>query len=199
MEADWEFEVGGEAPRIDAHWAGFVDLNRHPERAWELAETADFPALAGVLVKLNAAGSPVWTSKCDVWPVVDRADWDPDELDAPPGCTTHAFACYIDLLHTNSEEWSTQSTVADTCKGFCNRLRSVPLRCCRADLVIRQALDIRQSAMGADQMDFGITAYVTGCGGSAAQAARALGAALDTFADAIATASAPAKDGSKLQ
>ena len=26
MEADWEFEVGGEAPVIEASWEGFIDL-----------------------------------------------------------------------------------------------------------------------------------------------------------------------------
>ena len=37
MEADWEFEVGGDAPVIEARWPGFVDLRRNPERAMEFA------------------------------------------------------------------------------------------------------------------------------------------------------------------
>jgi hypothetical protein len=70
MEADWEFEVGGdatvpEAPIIDACWSGFVDLQSAPERARLLPEASQFPALADALVKLNGVGSPVWTSKCD--------------------------------------------------------------------------------------------------------------------------------------
>ncbi len=32
MEADWEFEVGGDAPVIEAHWPGFVDLRQNPEQ-----------------------------------------------------------------------------------------------------------------------------------------------------------------------
>ena len=35
MEADWEFEVGGDAPVIDACWPGFVDLRRIPGAARE--------------------------------------------------------------------------------------------------------------------------------------------------------------------
>ena len=31
MEADWEFEVGGDAPVIEALWAGFVDLRSQPD------------------------------------------------------------------------------------------------------------------------------------------------------------------------
>jgi len=205
MEADWEFEAGGEAPEIDAAWAGFVDLRLHPERASELAEVAEFPAFAATLVKLNAPGSPVWTSKCDAWPVIDRADWDPDELDAPAGCANHAMACYIDMQPVNSLEWSTQAGVAEACKRFCARLHSIPLRCCRADLVIRQAIvGTGQTALNAQigfngQMDFGITAYLTGCGGDAAAAVTALVAALKAFADAIVPASAPARYSSKLQ
>jgi hypothetical protein len=37
LEADWEFEVGGDAPVIDALWPGFVDL-RLPSRP-EIART----------------------------------------------------------------------------------------------------------------------------------------------------------------
>ena len=98
MEADWEIEVGGKAPVIEARWPGFVDLRLHPERASQFPEAAELPALAVALAMLNALASPVWTSKCDVWPVVDSAEFDPDELDAPPGCGAHAMGCYVDLL-----------------------------------------------------------------------------------------------------
>ena len=30
MEADWELEIGGDAPVIEAHWTGFVDLRADP-------------------------------------------------------------------------------------------------------------------------------------------------------------------------
>jgi hypothetical protein len=40
-------------------------------------------------------------------------------------------------------------------------------------------------------MELGITAYLTACGASAAEAAQALGAALDAFADAVLGAWAP--------
>jgi hypothetical protein len=203
MEADWEFEVGGEAPVIDAAWTGFVDLRLEPERADELAETAEFPALAGVLAKLNGPGSALWTSKCDVWQVHDRAQWDADELDASTGCATHAMACYIDLLPRSDRQWRLKDKVADACSGFCDRMHAVPLRCCRADLVIRRAIiEAHQDAaqrMDSDGRDLGITGYFMGCGSSAAQAGVALKGALDAFAGVILAAPAPAGDTSKLQ
>ncbi|MGD0737329.1 MAG: hypothetical protein ABR976_19530 [Terracidiphilus sp.] len=179
MEADWEFEVGGDAPVIDATWAGLLDLRAEPERANELAEVAEFPALGRALARLNDAGSPVWTSKCDFWPVLDQAEFNGDELDAPPGRTTHAMGCYIDLMSNCDGQWISPATVGEACRLFCARLHAVPLRCCRADLVIRRAI------IAPEQTDFGITAYLTSCGGSAGEAAIALEAALNVFAGAI--------------
>jgi hypothetical protein len=179
MEADWELEVGGDAPVIEAQWPGFVDLRRHPERAGQLPESMTLPALAEALEKLNAIASPVWTSKCDVWTVVDFAEFDPDELDAPPGCATHALACYIDLLPQSGGQWDLPDKAVDACKQVCTLLRAVPVRCCRLDLVIRRTF------ITPDMMDLGITAYLTACGSSQLEAAAALQSALAAFADAV--------------
>ncbi len=46
MEADWEIEVGAGSPVIQGHWPGFVDLRVHPERASQLPEATELPALA---------------------------------------------------------------------------------------------------------------------------------------------------------
>ena len=184
MEADWEVEVGAGPPAIEAQWPGFVDLRLHPERAWQLPEAAQLPALAEVLAKLNAAASPVWTSKCDLWQVVDLAEFDPDELDAPPGCSAHAMGCYIDLLPRGDRRWELPATVAAGCKRLCGLLRAVPLRCCRVDFVIRRAF-IALDLTGPAPMDLGITAYLTACGPSAAEAAQTLQAALEAFAHVL--------------
>jgi hypothetical protein len=176
MEADWEFEVGGDAPVIEACWAGFVDLRSHPERAGNLPEAAQFPALAKALARLNAADSPVWTSKCDLWPHLEADEFDSDELDAPPGCTAYAMGCFIDLLPKSNQQWALP---AKACKRICGLLHAVPLGCCRADLVIRRAF------ITPELMDLGVTAYLTACGESSAAAAKTLEAALATFTDAL--------------
>jgi hypothetical protein len=184
MEADWEFEIGGDAPVIEAVWPGFVDLRQSPERAWQLPEAAQLPALAEALTKLNAASSPVWTSKCDLWTVVDSAEFDADELDAPHECAAHAIGCYIDLLPCcgrprNASQWETPAMAAAACKQVCGLLRAVPLRCCRVDLIIRRAI-LNSNPTGLT--DLGITAYLTACGPSLAEAAQAIQAALAAFA-----------------
>ena len=102
MEADWEIEIGGHAPVIDACWEGFVDLRHAPGRAAELSEARDLPALADALARLNGPSSPLWTSKCDVW---RPESFDPDELDAPGRTGENAIACYIDLLPHSHRPW----------------------------------------------------------------------------------------------
>lgn len=186
MEADWEFEVGGDAPVIDACWPGFVDLRWSPEIAGDLPdrlrtlqEVAQFPALAAALERLNSQRSPVWTSKCDFWPALEPSEFDSDELDAEAGCCAHAMGCYIDLLPRGGQQWSSPQAAAVACKQVCASLHAVPLRNCRVDLIIRRAI------VSPGRADHGITAYITACGPTAGRAKDALEDALHAFAHAL--------------
>jgi hypothetical protein len=186
MEADWEFEIGGDAPVIDACWPGFVDLRWTPqsdagsrERFRSLPETVQLPGLAIALEQLNARESPVWTSKCDFWPELRGEEFDVDEMDAPAGSFTHAAGCYIDLLPKSDQQWTFPRMIADDCGRLCDRMHAVPLRCCRVDLIIRRAL------IAPDLADTGITAYFTACGPNRAEAAQTLEAALAAFVHAL--------------
>ena len=175
MEADWEVEIGGDAPVIVGCWEGLVDLRRNPEMAMNLPESRQLASLAEALVQLNSAASPVWTSKCDVW----RPDpFAPDEMDAPEQ-ESRAMACYVDLLPRTDEQWPTHEHAVAACQSVCLRLRNVPLRCCRADLIIRRAWT------APDHKGVGITAYLTACGSSLDRAGTVLASALRAFAEAI--------------
>jgi len=184
MEADWEIEIGGEAPVMDAHWTGLVDLRGEPEQARRLSETYQLPQLAEVLIRLNAANSPVWTSKCDVF-VPDH--FDPDDLDAPIGVALRARACYVDLLPRDEMQWDSVEVVESACRGICDRLRSVPARSCRADLVIRRAM------IEGVVETLGVTAYITAAGPDEPSAAIALATALAAFANAAMAAAGPVR------
>ena len=170
--------MGGDAPVIEAQWAGVVDLRSCPERTWQLPEAAQLPALAEALIQLNGVSSPVWTSKCDVWPHLEPHEFALDEMDAPSGCVS-AVGCYIDLLHRDDRLWAVPERAAENCKHVCSLLRAVQLRCCRVDLVIRRAF------INPELMGLGITAYLTSCGGSDAEAALTLQAAVEAFAGAL--------------
>ncbi len=184
MQADWEIEIGGDAPVIDACWAGFVDLRQFPNQAGELAEVQTFPALGDALISLNAEHSPVWTAKCDVW-IVDEVDR--FEVDAPPEAAAHATACYVDLLPRSDQQWRFPARAIASCKQLCANLHGVPLRCCRADLVIRCAL------IAPEVSELGVTAYLTACGTSEHAARLQLELALAAFVDAVVCEAPPAQ------
>lgn len=154
MEADWEFELGGDAPVIEAYWPGFVNVRDEPWRVDEIAETLVLPGLASALSRLNCAGSPVWTCKTDVF-VPEQ--FDPDELAASPVGEEFGVACYLDMLMRGDRVWNSPGKAEEDCRNLCAGLRAVPLRCCRVDLVVRQA-------RVADVNDLGATVYLTACG-----------------------------------
>ncbi len=186
MEADWEVEVGGGAPAIDALWPGFVDLRLSPERIGEIAEAAAFPALAALLLKLNSPGSPVWTAKCDLW--------EPDGADRGPeadGAATE-LALYIDLLPRPGQVFSHWQLAACFCQEWAARLAAVEAPQCRSELIVRLVV------AGAEE-GYGVTAYLCAQGRDRPAAAAALSNALPAFADAIPAALPPAAAASKLQ
>jgi hypothetical protein len=193
MEADWEIEVGGGAPVIEARWVGFVDLQRFPRRVRQLPEIHELPGFADALKRLNERASPVWTSKCDVWGDVGRDEFDPDELDAPLGTDRYAMACYVDLLPKSDQQWASQEKAIVACKKLCAHIHSIGLRCCRVDLVVRRAFTTGKS------MGFGVTAYLTACGPTVSQAKAVLSSALDAFTDAVVPVAAAEKAVQKLQ
>ena len=179
MEADWEFEVGGDAPVIEAWWPGFVDLHLNPEQVFQLVEAVELPSLGPALLEVNDGASPVWTSKCGVWTRNDPEYFDPDELDAPEGGTIHAHGCWIDLLPKTGQQWPGPAMAEAACRQWCACLRSLPLRSCRADLIVRRAFFLP------DRMGLGITAYLTACGVTAIEAQAVLQQALTPFAHVL--------------
>jgi hypothetical protein len=196
MEADWEIEIGPDAPVIEALWPGFVDLRHAPERIKEIEEARRFPALTEALIRLNrpesrpdsgvgsdaASSSQVWTAKCDLWALDPSLDpWDPDELDAAPSESLAALACYIDLLGRDAALFAGFGEAERWARATVYRLRETVCRCCRADLVIRRAFN-------GDQEILGITAYTTACGADTVAAEGALRNALIALVGAIGTA-----------
>jgi hypothetical protein len=184
MEADWEFDLGADSPAIEGSWAGWIDLRTQPGEAFNLPETAGFLPLAKALQRLNAADSPVWTAKCDWYPELERDEFDADELDAPSAAAS-GMACYIDLLPSSAGSWIDPARLERSCRSLCSSLRSIPLRCCRVDLVIRRA------HLESQPDELGITAYLTGCGPDRDAAASALAAVLQAFTSVLSAAALP--------
>lgn len=106
MLAEWSVECSAEDPVLVVPWndpngsAEFIDLRTHPYDLHRIPEAEQHQPLMQALRALNAARSPVFTAKCDTWPLT------PDELehlrlnlDIDPVIETPAgFASYIDLI-----------------------------------------------------------------------------------------------------
>lgn len=191
MEADWEIEIGPGAPVIDGAWQGYIDLRSTPHRVAEIVETSELPALATALSRINFLASPVWTAKCDVWPVnaLDPEAFDPSELDADPQDARSALACYIDLIPAAAH--LTLDAIVDWCRRLCLEVRSRPLPQCRLDLVVRRALPTARTE------GLAVTVYITACGPSPEQASAVLSRALAFLADSLVTSEAPGQQPSK--
>ena len=176
VEADWGVEIGPDLASIDASWDGWVDLRSHPQLIGQIVETERRPALRAALLELNGEGSPVFTSKCDVWTLA-AGEIDPLEFDAAPEECGAGVACYVDGLACDAavfrsfaqhEAWARQAAL---------ELRGVAGENARVDLVVRAA-----GFRGGE--GFGITLYVAGCGRDTPAAETAWGAALRAAAAA---------------
>lgn len=196
MEIDWEVEVGGGAPVIDALWPGFVDLRRSPERLGEIAEAAAFPALADLLLALNGPASPLWTAKCDLWEPdpaeVAIPEWTSPVAVSDAAVQPAALACYVDLLPVGGRVFAQWTQAEQFCRDWVALLEPSALPNCRVDLTVRQAI-------AGEAEGFGVTAYLSGTGKDRSTAAEALSAALAAFAGSIPPSAAPATPSAKLQ
>jgi hypothetical protein len=114
MHAEWSAECSADDPVLVVPWqdptgkSAFIDLRANPYDFDSIAEAEQHPPLMQALRALNATRSPVFTAKCDAWPL------GPDEIahqqtnldEAAPtdpafagfARPAHGFASYIDLL-----------------------------------------------------------------------------------------------------
>ncbi|MBS1800470.1 MAG: hypothetical protein JSS95_11655 [Acidobacteria bacterium] len=106
MLSDWTVECGPDDPVLVVPWSDpddatrhFIDLRENPYDLDWLEEAAQHPPLLHALRALNAARSPVFSAKCDVW---QMADDDLDalrmELDLIPEDSPAGIASYVDLV-----------------------------------------------------------------------------------------------------
>lgn len=105
MLAEWSAECALEDPVLVVPWkdpsgkAAFVDLRANPYDFDSIPEAEQYPPLLRALRALNATRSPVFTAKCDAWPLDSKElshlqlNLDIAAAEAPAG-----FASYIDLV-----------------------------------------------------------------------------------------------------
>ena len=156
MEADWSVEIGSDLPRIDGSWEGFIDLRAAPSAVDAVPEATKLPALRAALLALNAASSPVFTTKCDTWALAAE-DIDPYEFGASAEQARAGFASYIDILEREAVGFSSFTFHEQKVREVTRHLRELDLPRGRVDFALRAAF-VR------DQSGYGLTLYAAGCG-----------------------------------
>ena len=179
MDIDWEVEIGGDAPVLEAHWPGLIDLRNFPERVDEIQELTLLPLLKEFLLVLNSEKSPVWTSKCDAWRPA-------------PG----TIACYIDLLPREAQLFADWRALEAFCRELAQRIEPNSLRlrsgnseACHGLVVSDAATEVRtinlviRSALIDCQQGFGITSYFSAVGSDSADSESVMRTAMATFSN----------------
>ena len=185
MLSEWSVECSADDPVLVVPWSDpsdktgnrrFIDLRENPYDLDHLPEAEHFPPLMHALRALNAARSPVFTAKCDAWPLdaeeleALRLDLDVMAEEAPNG-----FGSYIDLL------WRERSLFASfhMQEQILHRLtrHAAPLEHPYAmlDCVLRPAM----VDLAGPQEGFAVSLYVKAVGHDAQAAEANWAAALD--------------------
>jgi hypothetical protein len=181
MDVDWEVEIGCHAPVIEAQWPGLIDLRTQPEGVKEISETIIFAPLEGILLALNSEGSPVWTSKCDVW--------EP---------SPEALACYIDMIPREEHLCADWTALEKFCRKLVERLtpgaQHLPLQEFGRSRAVFDAgesaeqtsinLVIRRALIGCRDR-FAVTAYFSAQSSPTEDAKSAMRAALAAFSGGL--------------
>jgi hypothetical protein len=185
MLSEWSAECSADDPVLVVPWSDpsdstgnrrFIDLRENPYDLDHLPEAEHFPPLMHALRALNATRSPVFTAKCDAWPLdVEELETVRAELDIIADEGPAGFGSYIDIL------WRERSLFASfhLQEQMLHRLtrHAVPLEHPYAmlDCIIRPAM----VDLTGPQEGFAVSLYVKAIGHDAQAAGENWAAALD--------------------
>jgi hypothetical protein len=181
MQADFSVELGRDAPALEIPWHSndpqvrYYDLKSHPELVQQIPEAQAYPELASFLGRINAAGFPLATAKCDVWSSREVA---PEE----EIFGDRKFVSYIDLVFVDQEDRCSFEKHEVLVRELCRLLSHAPEIPATVELVIRHCYYHREEFVSEETNEpsgpqssaslaaiasvtgFCITAYTTGFG-----------------------------------
>jgi len=174
MHADFSVELGRDDPALELPWNSndphvrYFDLKNHPELVDQIPEVVAHPELGSFLARINAAGFPLATAKCDAWSSSEVA---PEE----EIFGDRKFVSYIDLVFVNDEYRCSLEKHEALAKELCRLLSHSPGIAATAEFVIRHCYYYQDVPLGeralkqggfASITGFCLTAYVSGFGDS---------------------------------
>ena len=167
MLAEWSAECAHDDPILVVPWADphgpahFVDLRENPYDLDHLPEAEQHPPLMQALRALNAPRSPVFTAKCDAWPLSsEEVDVLRLELDLAVEEPLVGFASYIDLLPRDRSLFASFHQQQEFASRLTRRAAGLDYPASALDCVLRPAL----VDLTGPQEGFSISLYVKALG-----------------------------------
>ena len=181
MLAEWSAECAADDPVLVVPWkdpdgrSAFIDLRASPRDFEAVAEAEQHPPLLQALRALNATRSPVFTAKCDAWPLnSEELQHLQLNLDARPADPPAGFASYIDLIWRERSLFHSFHRQEQVLRHLTRLAAPVPRRWAALDCVLRPAL----LDFNGPQEGFAVSLYVKALGPSPLSAWKEWAAAL---------------------
>ena len=111
MHADYSVELGKDDPALELPWSSddgatrYYDLKQHPDLVLQIPEAVGSLELCAFLTRINAAGFPLQTAKCDRW--YSKQILPEEEIFNAAG----KFVSYVDLVFTDDAAKSGEAAV----------------------------------------------------------------------------------------
>jgi hypothetical protein len=137
MHADFSVELGRDDAALELPWNStdpavrFYDLKKHPELLQQIPEAVAWPELGAFLARINAAGFPLATAKCDAWQSREVA---PEE----EIFGDRKFVSYVDLVFEGEAERCSFEKHEAFAKDLCRLLSQAPEIPAAVEIVIRR-------------------------------------------------------------
>jgi uncharacterized protein YjbJ (UPF0337 family) len=137
MHADFSVELGRDDPALELPWRSddpqvrYYDLKSHPELVLQIPEAVAYPPLSAFLTRINAAGFPLATAKCDAWP---SSEVTPEE----EIFGDRKFVSYVDLVFEDESMRCSLEKHEAFARELCRLLGHAPEIAATVELVIRR-------------------------------------------------------------
>ncbi len=181
MLMDISTAFGADDPVLVVPWHSedgklrWVDLRNDPDALDSVSEADEHPALLEALRSLNAARSPVFTAKCDVWQMdADELAATREELLLDESVAAAGMSCYVDLPWRDRAVFASRHRAEQSLYRLERLAADLPHSLAKLEGVLRPAVvDLEGVREG-----FALTLYVKGVGVDAVEADERWSAAL---------------------
>jgi hypothetical protein len=184
--SEWNAECGADDPVLVVPWSSpdgalhWTDLRDDPDALDHISEADEYPALLAALRAMNGNRSPVFTAKCDVWPMdageLAAARY---ELMLDDDVATAGVASYIDALWRERSIFTSRHRMEQMLYRIDRLVAELPFSMASLECTLRPAVADLDNSVAEG---FAVTLYVKAVGVDEQEAQQRWDAALRAVA-----------------